>query len=275
MNRFNSIRHQILLFLIVAFIGGCGNSVNELVRYADKNKSLELDLANGIITRITIRKKNSLQYSLDRISALGKCHTIDLVGLSLAADEFEPFSKLPIHSLHMTDCRMTPEAKSLISKMEKLTRLDILVPFVGDQIFKDAIKEDPHRAEMEISDSDLEQLSRLPHLEQLDLGNHRGLTGVGFRAWDPNCALRRLDLYGSGITDNGIKEISRFSELRRLTLNHSFVTSDGLLVLARIESLYGPSVWVDDMKDFAIRYNAAYKKHHPEQLIVPFISHLK
>ncbi|TWU37554.1 hypothetical protein Q31b_43420 [Novipirellula aureliae] len=275
MNRSNFIRRLISLFFVAVFIGGCGSSTNELVRYADKNKSLELDLANGRITGITIRKNKSLHYSLDRISALGKCQTIDLVGLSLDADDFEPFSKLPIYSLHMTDCRMTKDARLLISKMEKLTRLDILVPFVGDQIFIDAIKEDPDRIEMEFSDSDLEQLSRLHRLEQLNLGNHRGLTGIGFRAWDANCALRKINLYGSGITDDGIKEISRFSELQTLTLKYSLVTSDGLLVLARIKSLYGPSVWVEDMEDFAIRYNAAYKKHHPEQLIVPFISHLK
>jgi len=275
MNKHYLNQRLVLLLLVAPIVVGCSRSTKELVEYANKNQSLVADVANGKVVGITIRDKRALEFSIARIDALGNCQILYLIGLAIDADSFGPLSKLPIEELYMFDCKISKGARTLIPNMKHLTRLHISAPHVGEQTFADAIAEDPQRVDMEVNDSDLASFSTLPQLFQLDLTNHRGLTGAGFRTWDTHSKLRKINLYGSGITDEGIKEISRFSQLRGLTIRDSFATSDQLLILAKIEPLTGlGGVYADikeeDMKGFAIRYNDAYKANHPHQLIVPF-----
>jgi hypothetical protein len=80
----------------------------------------------------------------------------------------------------------------------------------------------------QMTDALLERVSRLAHLEALDLGSCTHVTDRGLRKLSRLGALRHLNLAGTAITDNGVEVLRFLPQLETLNLSWTAITDAGV-----------------------------------------------
>lgn len=105
----------------------------------------------------------------------------------------------------------------------------------------------------QVTDEVLERVSRLEHVEELDLGGSRAVTPGGLRhlARMPN--LRYLALGGTAVDDAAMAAIGALSRLERLVLSWTGVTDAGAAHLSRCPALRSVDLSATATGDGAIR----------------------
>ena len=89
----------------------------------------------------------------------------------------------------------------------------------------------------QVTDDVLERLSHLGHVEELDLGGSRAVTGAGLRHLSRLPRLRILNLGGCAVDDAAMAVIGTLSRLERLALGWTPVTDAGAVHLAGLHAL--------------------------------------
>jgi hypothetical protein len=89
----------------------------------------------------------------------------------------------------------------------------------------------------QMTDAVLERLSRLDHIEELDLGGSRAVTDAGLRHLARLPRLRSLTLGGCAIGDAGLAALGTVATLERLLLGWTQVSDAGLAHLAGCRAL--------------------------------------
>jgi hypothetical protein len=84
----------------------------------------------------------------------------------------------------------------------------------------------------QMTDDVLERISRLEHVEELDLGASRGITDEGLRHLARLPRLRNVQLGGCAIGDAGLEALGRCTSLERLGLAWTRITDAGVTHLA-------------------------------------------
>ena len=88
-----------------------------------------------------------------------------------------------------------------------------------------------------MTDAMLEDVSRIEHITALKLGGSRGVTDAGVRHLSKLSRLRHLDLSGTGITDRGLEVLRSLPELETVSLAWTTVTDAGVAHLSGCERL--------------------------------------
>ncbi|MGE5927479.1 MAG: hypothetical protein ACM357_09000 [Gemmatimonadota bacterium] len=89
----------------------------------------------------------------------------------------------------------------------------------------------------QMTDAVLERLSRIEHVEELDLSGSRGVTDAGLRHLARLPRLRNLQLGGTPIGDAALEALGRVASLETLGLGWTGVTDAGVVQLASCERL--------------------------------------
>ena len=87
-----------------------------------------------------------------------------------------------------------------------------------------------------ITDTDLQQLSRLRNLRQLSLRATR-ISSVGLAHLAPLVDLRRVDLTANAVDDGSLKTIQQWKKLRWLSLEATLLTGKGMRALQTLSHL--------------------------------------
>lgn len=108
----------------------------------------------------------------------------------------------------------------------------------------------------EFNDQKISELSSLKHLRRLMLNSTHTTTGVGFQNFKSANHLTFLAIDGTGITDEGLKHIAKFTELTTLSLPKSeAITHQGIKQLSSLKQLtylrFHHPVSDEDMKTIA------------------------
>jgi hypothetical protein len=89
-----------------------------------------------------------------------------------------------------------------------------------------------------ISDKGLSSLSQSKRLERLYFAGTQKFTGTGFCAFAKSSKLHTLQLYGTGITLDGVRCVSQIGTLRTLIIDGGYVRGDELVpCLTRLKEL--------------------------------------
>ena len=88
-----------------------------------------------------------------------------------------------------------------------------------------------------ITDAALGHLKYLVHLRELDLSGAEKLNGTGLAALKGLTNLAKLDFFGSGVDDNGMKGVLSLGRLKSLNLFGTKVTGAGLAQIAELSEL--------------------------------------
>jgi Leucine Rich Repeat (LRR) protein len=89
----------------------------------------------------------------------------------------------------------------------------------------------------QMTDAVLEQLSRVEGIQELRLGNSKGVTDNGLRHLRSLQQLRHLDLSMTAVTDRGLEVLRAFPLLESVNLSWTRVTDAGVAHLAACDSL--------------------------------------
>ena len=92
-------------------------------------------------------------------------------------------------------------------------------------------------AHNQMTDAVLEQLSRVNSIEELRLGNSKGLSDEGLRHLAGLQRLRHLDLSMTAVTDRGLEVLRALPALESLNLSWTRITDAGVAHLAQCERL--------------------------------------
>jgi internalin A len=90
--------------------------------------------------------------------------------------------------------------------------------------------------ETSITDAGLEHLAALPALEDVSIGDVKGITGPGLKHLAKLPHLLDLNLMGTGVTDAGLAGVASLTQLEGLTLPEG-VSDAGLVHLAGLKNL--------------------------------------
>jgi len=106
----------------------------------------------------------------------------------------------------------------------------------------------------QMTDAALERLTRVEHIEMLDLNTSRDLTDEGLRHLARLPRLRRLNLGGCrGITDDGLRVLRELPSLEMINLAWTSITDDGAAHLAACPKLREVDLSATATGDGAIR----------------------
>jgi hypothetical protein len=105
----------------------------------------------------------------------------------------------------------------------------------------------------QMTDAMLEDVSRIEHITALKLGGSRGVTEAGMRHLSRLARLRYLDLSGTGITDRGLEVLRALPELETVSLAWTRVTDIGVAHLSRCERLSNVDLQGTSSGDGALR----------------------
>jgi serine/threonine protein kinase len=89
-----------------------------------------------------------------------------------------------------------------------------------------------------IQDGFLQPILDLPKLASLDLSFNKNLTGSDFHLFGGKHNLIELNLENSGISDQGLEELTKFGPVFGINLAHTKVTSKGMSALGSIKNLH-------------------------------------
>jgi len=109
---------------------------------------------------------------------------------------------------------------------------------VGKEIFQDVVMVDLKGKP--ITDRDLEELNRLPKLENLNLGKTQ-VTSVGMIHLASMKNLKYLSLWDTQVDDDGLRHLAGLTKLQALILDGTQVTDAGL---KHLETLVGLDEWL-------------------------------
>jgi hypothetical protein len=105
---------------------------------------------------------------------------------------------------------------------------------VGNEFFQDVVMID--LAGKPITDRDLEQLKKLPKLENLNLSNTR-VTSAGLVHLSGLKNLKWLSLWNTPVDDDGLRHLAKLTKLQSLILDGTRVTDSGLKHLEGLKDL--------------------------------------
>ena len=89
----------------------------------------------------------------------------------------------------------------------------------------------------QMTDAVLERISRLDHIEELDLSGSRGITDDGLRHLARLPRLRNLQLGGCSIGDLGLEALGRLASLEKIGLGGTRISDAGVAHLAACDDL--------------------------------------
>jgi internalin A len=166
----------------------------------------------------------------------------DSKGLPMTASFFERLADLTqLQTLQMYGEVPTKELRGLVA-LKSLHALAIHDASAGDDALG-AICAMTHLEKLvfdsgAITDGGLKSLGSLKELTELSLpGCARNLHGTGFEALRDITTLRMLRVAGSGIDDDGAKQIGKLVTLEQLDLAHTWISVKGLADLAGLTNL--------------------------------------
>jgi len=166
----------------------------------------------------------------------------DSKGLPITASFFERLADLTqLQTLQMYGEVRTKELRGLVA-LKSLHALAIHDASAGDDALG-AICAMTHLEKLvfdsgAITDGGLKSLGSLKELTELSLpGCARNLHGTGFEALRDITTLRMLRVAGSGIDDDGAKQIGKLVTLEQLDLAHTWISVKGLADLAGLTNL--------------------------------------
>ena len=105
----------------------------------------------------------------------------------------------------------------------------------------------------QMTDALLERVSRLTHLEALDLGGCAQVTDRGLHHLSRLGALRHLNLAGTAITDNGVEVLRSFPQLETINVSWTAITDMGANWLSTCRNLSRVDLGATGTGDGAIR----------------------
>ncbi len=105
---------------------------------------------------------------------------------------------------------------------------------VGKEFFQDVVMID--LAGKPVTDTDLEELKKLPKLENLNLSNTR-VTSAGLVHLAELKNLKWLSLWNTQVDDDGLQHLARLTKLQSLLLDGTKVTDSGLKHLEGLKEL--------------------------------------
>lgn len=125
-----------------------------------------------------------------------------------------------------------------------------------------------------VSDANLEEISKLPHLVKLDLGGYLGgrasISDAGIAHLNNSVQLRSLNLDGTEITAAGLADLKNLSQLQDLFLGSTGITGPDLVHLEGFSNLRG--LWLNHTEiDDA---DLAHLKKHLKGMVHLHILHL-
>jgi len=108
-------------------------------------------------------------------------------------------------------------------------------------------------ADGQMTDAMLEDVSRLEHITALKLGGSRGVTDAGLRHLSRLLRLRDLDLSGTRITDQGLEVLRSLPDLETVSLAWTKVTDAGVAHLSGCERIGNVNLQGTSCGDGALR----------------------
>jgi hypothetical protein len=105
----------------------------------------------------------------------------------------------------------------------------------------------------QMNDAMLRDVSSLEHITALRLGGSRGVTDAGVRHLSRMTRLRHLDLSGTGLTDRGLEALRALHELETVSLAWTSVTDAGVAHLSGCERLRDVNLLGTSSGDDALR----------------------
>jgi hypothetical protein len=103
------------------------------------------------------------------------------------------------------------------------------------------------------SDADLRELSRLKHLQSLNIGGALLLTDAGLKGLAAMKDLRGLYLFHAPITDAGLKQLAALTNLQALDISSTRLTDAGLKDLAGLKQLRALNLGRTDVTDAGLK----------------------
>lgn len=184
-----------------------------------------------------------LQYALPRLKSLEKLD-VESCNVSDAGLSYVHYLR-HLKCLQCQDTDAGNRTMDVLGQLPCLERLDVSYTLVDDLGLKyigriPSLKHLSLESSSPFSDSSFGNLTRLPHLQSLNL--------FGSRVTDSICTilsgiktLRTLDVSGSIITSYGVRQLARLPNLKHLSLAYSHRIADGsmtyLLTMKHLESL--------------------------------------
>jgi hypothetical protein len=115
------------------------------------------------------------------------------------------------------------------------------------------------RAEGQMTDAILADLTKVEHLTALDLGGSRSVTDEGVRHLARLTQLEHLDVSGTGITDDGLAVLRALPALKAISLAGTRITDAGAAHLAHCQALERVELQGTRTGDGAIRALAGHR----------------
>jgi Leucine-rich repeat (LRR) protein len=215
----------------------------------------ELRTLNLAETRLTAE-------GLRHLAGLKRLEWLHLGGVAMNEAGFDHLAALPgLRTLSLSDCCLTEEALTHLARLEGLRSLDLsgaklvetwesgMRPSATRKLSAEALVHlgmlqqlhSLNLARTQITDEGLRHLANMTHLKRLDLSegwsDDEAVTVRGMSALVRLDQLEWLNLAGTAVNDEGIKQLSVLRKLRALGVRDSDVTGTGLEMLPALVRL--------------------------------------
>ena len=182
---------------------------------------------------------------LGNLAALPALRTVRLGGGKITDSDLKEIGNLErLTTLYLATTKVTD---AQLNEVGRLTRLEYLNLSLTD-----------------VTDAGLKELRSLHALKELHICYRREVTSIKDLLDLPNLGV--LDLYGTGITDEGLKGIGKMKKLWALSLVSTSITDASIKELSELKSLVGLSLMDTKLTPAGL---AALKKAVPRCSISP------